>query len=112
MRKSGKAFLYGGLGVLFIAFAVKWTGMSECVFRILLGTAIALKAVFLVYVFRAKGFRPGLWLYLILSGVAMILVSMLFRTAFPVPALSGILFYGAIALKVTGLILMLFSKRK
>jgi uncharacterized membrane protein HdeD (DUF308 family) len=110
--KSGKAFLYGGLGVLLIAFAVKWMGMPVYAFRILLGIAIALKMVFLIFVFRAKGFRPGLWLYLILSGVAMILVSMLFKTVFPVPALYRILFCGAILLKMAGLALMLFSKRK
>jgi uncharacterized membrane protein len=54
----------------------------------------------------------GLWLYLILAGVAMILVSMLFKNIFPLPVVRNILFYGAISLKISGLLLMFLQKKK
>ena len=111
-RESKKQFLYIGLGILLAAFIFKWLGVAVCCFRMLLGAAIFFKLFFLVSVFRAKGFKLNLWLGLILSGVAMILLSMLFKTTFPMPALRTTLFYGAITLKISGLILMLFSQRK
>lgn len=107
-----KIFLYSGLSLLLIAFTVKWTGAPLCCFRILLGIAISLKSIFLILVFREKGFRPSLWLYLILSGVAMILLSILFKNTFPMPVLNKILFYGAIILKVSGLGLMLLGRKR
>ncbi|MDR1407257.1 MAG: hypothetical protein LBJ23_04325 [Tannerella sp.] len=108
-QKPKKAFLYSGLGILLAAFAAGRTGMPAYVFWILLGAAVTLKTLFLISVFRVKGFRPALWLYLILTGVALILVALLFRTVFHAPALYGILFYSAVSLKVAGLILMLYS---
>jgi hypothetical protein len=111
-QKPKIAFLYSGLGILLVAFAAKWTGMAMYYFWTGLGIAVALKTLFLISVFRAGEFRPGLWFYLILTGVGLILISLLFKTVFPVPLLYKILFYSAISFKVTGLILMLCSKRK
>ena len=111
-RKSKKQLLYIGLGILFVAIIFKWLGVAVCYFRTLLGVAIFFKLLFFVSVFRAKGFKLNLWLGLILSGVAMILLSMLFKTTFPIPVLRDVLFYGAIMLKISGLVLMLFSQRK
>jgi hypothetical protein len=111
-RKPKRAFLYGGLGVLLVAFAAKWTGMAAYCFWTGLGIAVALKTLFLISVFRAGKFRPGLWFYLILTGIGLILISLLFKTVFPVPLLYQILFYGAISFKVSGLILMLRSRGK
>ncbi|MDR1331255.1 MAG: hypothetical protein LBK07_04050 [Tannerella sp.] len=111
-QKSNKAFLYSGLGMLLVAFAAKWTGAPAYCFWTLLGVAILLKTLFLISVFQTKGFRPGLWLYLILTGVALILISMPFKTLIPVPALYKTLFYSAISLKAGGLILMLCSRKK
>jgi uncharacterized membrane protein YbaN (DUF454 family) len=110
--KPNKVFLYSGLGILLIAFTFQWAGMSTYYFWVLLSIAIVFKAFFLVSVFRLKGFKPSLWLYFILAGVAMILISLLFKTIFPIPVLYKILFYGAISLKITGLILMILSKMK
>jgi hypothetical protein len=107
-----KLFLYSGLGILVVAFAVKWLEASVRYFWVLLCIAILCKALFLIAVLSDKAFKPSRWLYFILAGVAMILISMLFKTIFPVPILHKILFYGAISLKTTGLILMIFSKKK
>jgi hypothetical protein len=112
IQKNNKILLYIGLGILFFAFTVKWAVMPACYFWLLLGIAITFKTFFLIAVFRTKGFRPALWLYFILTGIALILISLLFKTIFPVPALYRILFYSAISLKATGLILMLFHKVK
>ncbi|MDR2127073.1 MAG: hypothetical protein LBP63_09625 [Prevotellaceae bacterium] len=112
IRKHKKTFLYGGLGLLFVSFAVKWLGVSIYCFWILFCMAIILKALFLICAFSSKGFKPGLWLYLILAGAVMILISMIFKTAVPVPVLHKILFYGAVSLKTAGLLLMIFYRQK
>jgi hypothetical protein len=114
MRKvNNKIFLYGGLTLLLTAFAVRWLspGVPAVYFWLLLGMAITLKSVFLVNVFRKKDFKPALWLYLILAGVLMILVSFLFKHAYPIPPVRLTLFYGAIILKVSGLVLLIRERR-
>ncbi|MDR2058157.1 MAG: hypothetical protein LBP83_07765 [Dysgonamonadaceae bacterium] len=111
-QKPNKVFLYSGLGILFIAFTFHWAGMPAYYFGVLLSIAIVFKTLFLISVFRLKGFKPSPWLYFILAGVAMILISLLFKTIFPIPVLHKILFYGAISLKITGLILMFLSRMK
>jgi hypothetical protein len=109
-QKPNKLPLYAGLCLLLVAFTVKFMGMSDYCFWILLGVAITFKTFFIISVFKTKGFKPAMWLYFILTGVAVILISMLFKTIFPVPILHKILFYIAISLKITGLILMFYSK--
>ena len=111
-RESKKQFLYIGLGVLLAAVIFRWSGAAVCYFRMLFGIAIFFKLLFLVSVFRTKDFKLSLWLGLILLGVVLILLSMLFKTTFPIPILYNLLFYGAIILKILGLMLMLFSQRK
>lgn len=109
---SRKVFLFSGLSILFVAFVVKWMGVPLCYFKVLLGIAILLKSIFLLLVFREKGFKPSLWLLFILAGVALMLFSLLFKEIFPLFVLNRILFYGAITLKVSGLVLMLLSQRR
>jgi len=92
MTVNRKIYLFIGLGTLLIAFIVKWADAPLIYFRILLGVAISFKSIFLIFVFREKGFKPALWLYLILSGVAMILLSMLLKNIIPMPALNKTLF--------------------
>jgi dolichyl-phosphate-mannose--protein O-mannosyl transferase len=111
MKQPNKILLYTGLGLLSLAVSVRWTGIFAYCFYPLLVMAILFKISFLVSVFRTKGFQPALWIYFILAGVAMIFISMLFKTVFPAPLLRNILFYGAILLKIIGLILMLRSKK-
>jgi len=112
MNQKRVYFLYSGLGILTIAFIIKWLGVFLCCFWILLGIAITLKTLFLISLFREKGFKPSLWLYLILAGVAMILLSLLFKKIIPIAVLQKILFYGAIILKISGLIVMIYSRRR
>lgn len=111
MRINKKMYLFIGLGILLIAFVVKWANAPLFYFRILIGIALLFKFIFLIFVFREKGFKPALWLYLIMSGVTMIMLSMFFKNIFPMSSLYKILFYGAITLKISGLVLMLFSKK-
>jgi hypothetical protein len=111
-QKPKRTFLYSGLGVLLVAFAAKWAGMAAYCFWTGLGIAVALKTLFLISVLRARKFRLGLWFCLILTGVGLILISLPFKTVFPVPLLHKVLFYGAVLFKVSGLILMLCSKGK
>ena len=105
MGRKRVYFLYSGLGILIISLIVKWLDLSLCCFWILMGVAIALKFLFLVSIFREREFKPSLWLYLILTGVAMILLSLLFKNIIPVPVVYRVLFFGAITLKVSGLII-------
>jgi len=107
-----KLFLYIGLVLLFIAFFFKWTGIWITSFGILLGIAIVFKVLFLLMTFREKGFKFQLWIYLMMAGVGLILLSMLFKTVIPVQLVHKVLFYSAILLKITGLVLMLFSQKR
>lgn len=111
-RRRAQAFLYSGLMLLLVAFLIRWMapGLPAWVFWVLTVMAICLKAAFLVNVFRAKDFRPAPWLYFILAGVALIFVSMIFKYLYPIALLRHILFYGAILLKCTGLVLLLKEK--
>ena len=108
MKTGNRIFLYAGLSLLVIAFVVKGFHVSIYGFWILLGLAISFKVIFLILTFRSKSIRVGLWLYLILAGVAMILLSLLFKNTF----MHNTLFYSAILLKITGLILLLSGKMK
>jgi len=109
---NNNIYLYSGLSLLLIAFVIRWIGVTHVVWIPILGIAILMKGIFLMNVFRRKGFKMSLWLMLILIGVVLILLSMLFRYVYPVPIVWAILFYGAIALKVSGLVLMLSKKIK
>jgi hypothetical protein len=103
--------LYAGLGLLALFFAARWAGAPAGLCWTLFGVAIACKTLFLIRVFSAKGFRAGGWLYFILAGVALMLLSMLFKTPFPAPALQQTLFYAALGLKATGLCLLMVKKK-
>lgn len=109
---NNKLFLYSGLSLLFIALILRWSGIPATIWIPAFVVAILLKIIFLVNVFRTKGFKMSLWLMLIITGVAMILVSLIFKYVLPIPLLRNILFYGAITLKVSGLIIMLAGKIK
>jgi hypothetical protein len=111
-QKSNKIFIYAGLLLLFVAFAVKWTGCSDVLFWILLGMAIVFKVTFLISLFRAKDFKPDLGFCLILTGVVMILLFLIFRELSLASVLQKILFYVAISLKVSGLIIMICRKKR
>ena len=112
MSINNKLFLYIGLGLLFIAIIIRWLGVCSVVWISMFCIAILLKIIFLVKVFRTKGFKMSLWLALILIGVAMILLSLIFKYVYPVVLLRNILFYGALTFKFSGLILMLIQKIK
>jgi len=111
MKNSrNKLFLYTGLCLLCIAIILRWQNISSLFWVPVFFIAIVLKAVFLVDLFRTKEFKLTLWLVLIITGVVMILTSMLFKYVFDFPVLRQILFYGAISLKVIGLLIMLIGR--
>ncbi|WP_280743583.1 MULTISPECIES: hypothetical protein [unclassified Parabacteroides] len=112
-KAANKYCLYAGLSLLAAAILLRWlvAGFPLFAFWTLMGVAILLKSIFLVNVFREKGFRPALWLYLILAGVCLILLSMLFKYVFVLPLLRNILFFGAILLKISGLALLLIQRK-
>ncbi|NDV46088.1 hypothetical protein D0T49_03410 [Paludibacter sp. 221] len=111
MKKiDSKLFLYSGLALLLVSLVLRIFGLSAIAWTSFLGLAVVLKSVFLFDVMRVKEFKMSLWLVLILAGVVMILVSLLFKYVFPMPLLRSILFYGAITLKVSGLILMFVER--
>lgn len=111
MKINNQYFLYTGLILLFIAIASKITGVSHLIWLPVFILAILLKSIFLINIFRRPDFKFSLPLLLILMGVVLILMSMLFQTIFPIPLLRNILFGIAIALKISGLALILFKKK-
>ncbi|MCF7804105.1 MAG: hypothetical protein K9N46_12215 [Candidatus Marinimicrobia bacterium] len=107
---KNRLLLYGGLTLLAIAFAGKVLGVPTALFWILFGFAITLKATFLFTVFRQKRKISKVGLYLILAGVVLIMLSLPFKAVYPIPWLRNTLFYGAITLKVAGVVLLLVKK--
>lgn len=97
---------------LALSLVLRGVGSNPWLWLPIFVVAILLKVVFLFNTFRAKEFKFTPSLLLICIGVVMILVSLLFKSVFDVPLLRDILFYGAIALKITGLVLMFIEKIK
>ncbi|MDR2473493.1 MAG: hypothetical protein LBD53_08055 [Tannerella sp.] len=80
---------------------------------LLLGVAIALKIIFLIFKIRSgdinfKKLSTAMWL--ILTGVVMICISMFFKYIIHISLLQRILFYVAIGLKFSGLIIIIVNK--
>ena len=110
-QRHSKIALYSGLSVLALAFISKWMQMPVYSFWILLCIGIAIKTIFLISIIRS-GLKPNKGFYIILIGVGMILISMVFKYIYPILLLSKILFFSAILLKITGLILMMIINKK
>lgn len=107
MKEKRFILLYLGLSFLAVAFLLKYAfNVSQPVFAVTLGTAIALKVLFLILSFLQKGFRLKLPIVLILIGVAMILVAINCKDSASA-IVYYLLFYGAIGLKISGLILLI-----
>lgn len=109
-KNNSKLLLYTGLTFLLIALITRWAGGGAILWIPVFSLAIILKAAFLFVTIRSRKFKWSLWLILILTGVIMIFVSLLFKYVFPIPLLRDILFYGAITLKIAGLILLFIGK--
>lgn len=109
-KHMSKLLLYSGLSLLLVALVIRWLGASASLWISVFVLGIALKAAFLVVTFRARQFKWSLWLRLILIGVVLIFVSLVFRYVYPMPLIRDILFYGAIALKLSGLVLLFVEK--
>ena len=110
-RKPRKAFLYSGLLTLIFAFLCKWTAMPAYSFWGLFCISISLKTLYLISVFRTKA-KLNAGFYFILAGIGIILIFMFFKYIYPIRLLNKILLYVAISLKVTGLILMIFTGKQ
>lgn len=112
-KLTNKAFLYAGLALLLIAFIIRWAGIgaSYYLFWGVLGIAIVFKSIFLVLTFCEKGLKLSWGLRLILIGVLLIVLSLIFKYIIFLPLIRDILFYGAIMLKITGLILLITQKK-
>ncbi|MDR0766245.1 MAG: hypothetical protein LBF09_04840 [Odoribacteraceae bacterium] len=109
--KYRKTILYCGLFLLLLSFVTRWSGMTGYYSTTLLVAALLLKASFLVIVLRSRGFSlsPAFSRF-ILPGVVLILVALFFKSSCPL--LYKVLFLSAIALKVTGLYLLLFPGKR
>ncbi|MDR0794815.1 MAG: hypothetical protein LBE79_01990 [Tannerella sp.] len=112
VKTRKKILLYAGLGMLALAYSVKWLDAPVYYFWILFGLAITFKVLFLIAALRSKHFRAGLWLYMILAGVALIMVSFIFKHFFSIPMIQNLLIYCAITLKLCGIMLMFWENRE
>lgn len=108
---TSRLLLGSSLIFLFIAILLKWQGAVWLLWLPVLILAIFLKVGFLATVIRAKDFRIGVWLALIIVGVILIFVSLVFKYLYPIVWLRNTLFYGAIFLKITGVGLKLKEER-
>lgn len=112
MMRNNKIFLYIGLSLLLVALVLREVGIVSPLWVPIFSLAILLKALFLFNIVRSKDLKMSLWLLLICIGVVLLLISLLFKSVFHVPLLRDILFYAAITLKTTGLVLMFVEKIK
>ncbi|MGL4955703.1 MAG: GNAT family N-acetyltransferase [Bacteroidales bacterium] len=104
-RHRNKLLLYSALTLMLTAIVSKQLGLASVYWIPVFSIAILLKCVFLLTLLQARKFKLSLPLILIIIGVGFMLTSFIFKTAFPILWLHSTLFYGAIALKITGLIL-------
>ncbi len=107
-----KLFLFGGLFLFALSGLSFLAGFTPMAGFILMAGGVSLKTLFLIQLFRTPDFKVSLEIYLILFGVALILISLLFKNIFPFPLLRNIFFYSAITLKITGVTLLFFQKKK
>lgn len=103
---------YSALALLFIAFAIKWIGAPIYYFWILIAVVVFLKLFFVLFLFKEKKLKPGIGLYLIMTGVALILASLALDKIFFTLSIHKVLFYIAITLKITGIAMILLVNGK
>ncbi len=106
-----KIYLFTGLAFFGIASLVLLAGWHPAWFWVLLGAGVSMKVAFLFCTFRRPDFKMSAPIYMILIGVATILVSLLFKSLVPLPVVRAVLFYMAIALKVGGVVLLFCQSR-
>ncbi|MCD8029769.1 MAG: hypothetical protein LUF04_08410 [Bacteroides sp.] len=107
-----KIFLFTGLVFFGIASLVWLAGWHPALFGVLLCAGVSMKVAFLFCTFRRPDFKMSVPMYMILTGVGLILVSLLFKSVIPMPMVQAILFYTAITLKVAGVALLFYPSRK
>ncbi|MCD7930370.1 MAG: hypothetical protein LUH15_02830 [Tannerellaceae bacterium] len=107
-----KKILFSGLFIFLLAGLGFALGLPAVICWMLLAGGIGLKMFFLFYTFRSPGFKMSAGMYMILTGVGLILLSMLFKTVYPFPLIRTILFYSAIALKISGVVLLFCNPNK
>ncbi len=107
-----KLSLFTGLTLLLVAACLYWTGQPSSVYLCVFGAAIVFKSLFLYQTLRAPGFKMSIAMYMILAGIALILASLLFKNIYPQPVIRNILFYTAIALKVSGVSWLLYRQKR
>jgi uncharacterized membrane protein YbaN (DUF454 family) len=113
LKIHAREFLFGGLGLLLLTGMIKWLDGPPCFIRLLFGLAIFCKVLFLVVNLSTKRkFEFSLPLKFILTGVALILLSYVFKVFFPDLLFRKLFFYLAIIFKSVGLLLLLFFKKK
>jgi hypothetical protein len=109
---NNRIFLYAGLSLLLIALIIRVVWWDSIVWLLVFCSAILLKILFLILSLRKNKLKLSLWLTFILAGVVLIFTSMFFKYVIPIIWFRNILFYGAIALKLTGLVLMTVEKNR
>lgn len=113
LQNYKKWFLFSGLGFIVFAFSIRWLSVTPAYcFWGLLCIAIMLKSTFLLLSVKEEGgLQLNAGLYFILAGVATILLALVLKATGTTPLLYKLLLYGAITLKVTGLILIIRGKK-
>ncbi len=109
--KRNKILLFTGLLFFALAAVVYLLGGHPGMFWLLLGVGISMKIGFVGFTLCQPGYRLSPGMYLISTGVGLILLSLLFKSFIPVLWLRTLLFYSAILLKISGVILFFYERR-
>gem|GEM_PF-6976433 len=107
-----KVLLFTGLCFFGLAAFVLLAGWHPALFWVLLCAGVCTKTAFLIFTFRMPDFRMSAGMYMILTGVTLILLSLLFKWVWVMPLLRNILFYSAITLKVSGVAMLFYKARR
>lgn len=102
--------LYSGLTCVLIAIVCQRMGVNPILFWLFLAFGIGFKILFLFRVFRVSKVHLGVGLYLLLSGILLLLITLIAKSYWPDLFFLSLLYYVSFVLKGTGVILLILRK--
>jgi hypothetical protein len=111
--KSPKYYLFSGLIAIIAALIIRDQNFPLIYFFLVLLAGVFLKSVFLIKAIKSGNIKQSPALFILLTGVLMVLLSMVFKYGFGFEYFSGFLLFIGIGLKVfSGLYLLVVKYLK
>lgn len=107
-----KILFFSGLTFILSAIMLKITGCPASLFLILLFIGVSMKSIFLFNAIKSGAIKKSFPLNLLLTGVALALVSLLLKYQLELPIVAGIVLFIGVVLKITSLVLFKIRRGK